>query len=60
MGDNRPRGHSGEETKEETHGDIVHRAQQQVPVGVTVDLGLSLKHHGLIVQRFYDLWLLLG
>lgn len=55
-----PRGHSGEGTKEGTHGDIVHGAQQQVSVGVTVNLGLSLKHHSLIVQRFNDLWLLLG
>lgn len=42
-----------------THRDIIHRAEQQVSVGVTVDLSLSLKHHSLIVERFYDLWLLL-
>lgn len=42
-----------------THRDIINRAEQQVPVGVAVDLGLSLKHHSLIVQRFNDLWLLL-
>lgn len=42
-----------------THRDIIHRAEQQVSVGVTVDLSLSLKHHSLIVERFNDLWLLL-
>lgn len=44
---------------EGTHRDIVDRAEQQVSVGVTVDLGLSLKHHSFIVQWFNDLWLLL-
>lgn len=48
-----------EEGGERTHRDIVHRAEQQVSVGVTVDLGLSLKHHSFIVQRLNDLWLLL-
>lgn len=44
---------------EGTHRDIVDRAEQQVSVGVTVDLGLSLKHHSLIVQWLDNLWLLL-
>lgn len=44
---------------ERTHRDIIDRAEQQVSVGVTVDLGLPLKHHSLIVEWFDDLWLLL-
>lgn len=41
------------------HRDIINGAKQKVPMGVTVDLGFSLKHHGLVVQRLNDLWLLL-
>lgn len=42
-----------------THRNIIHRAEQQISVWVTVDLGLSLKHHSLIVQRLDNFWLLL-
>lgn len=44
---------------EGTHRDIINRAKQQVSMGVTVDLGFSLKHHGLIIQWLNYLWLLL-
>lgn len=44
---------------EGTHRDIINRAKQQVSMGVTVDLGFSLKHNGLIIQWLNDLWLLL-
>lgn len=44
---------------EGTHRDVIHWAEEQVSVGVVVDLGLSLEHHSLIVERFDDLWLLL-
>lgn len=44
---------------EETHRDVVNWAEQEVSVRVAVDLGLPLKHHRLIIQRFDDLRLLL-
>lgn len=46
-------------SEERTHRDVVQRAEQQVSVGVIVDLSLSLEHLGLIVEWFDDLWLLL-
>lgn len=51
----RPAGGKGAET----HRDVIDGAEQQVSVGVAVDLGLPLKNHGLIVEGFDDLWLLL-
>lgn len=47
-----------EETRH--HRNIVDGAEQQVSLGVAVDLSLSLEHHGLVVQRLDKFGLLLG
>lgn len=44
---------------EGAHRDVVHWAEEQVSVGVVVDLGFSLEHHSLIIERFDDFGLLL-